>query len=237
MNAQFTGNLEAACELHERCAAMCRELGFASLRARALQLLGIARLDLGDLTAARAALQEGLPASVASATASSSPIGLTGFAGLAAKTGKHRMALRLAGAAEAYRDTYESALPEPNRAYLDSWLAPSLKTVGAAAARLIAEGRQMTLTAALEYALANEPEEAWRPGPRQALTRRETRSRHAGGPWPDQPRHRRPAVPVGPHGRSARRPHPDQAGLPHPHPAGSLGARGRTAGRKYVVAK
>ncbi len=87
------------------------------------------------------------------------------------------MALRLAGAAEGYRvrDTHESALPEPNRAYLESWLAPSLRAVGTAAAGLIAEGRQMTLTAALECALADEPEETWRPGPpRQALTRRET---------------------------------------------------------------
>ena len=174
LNAQFTGNLEAACELHERCVALCRELGFESLGARALQPLGIARLELGDLTGARTALQQGLPASVAVGDRFIIPIGLSGFAGLAAKTGKHRMALRLAGAAEAYRDTYESALPEPVRAYLDSWLAPALKTVGAAAARLIAEGRQMTLTAALEYALADEPEEAWRPGPRQALTRRET---------------------------------------------------------------
>jgi non-specific serine/threonine protein kinase len=80
------------------------------------------------------------------------------------------MALRLAGAAEAYRDAYESALPEPNRAYLGSWLAPSFKAVGAAAARFLAEGRQMTLPEALEYALTNEPEEAWRT---QALTRRE----------------------------------------------------------------
>ena len=32
----------------------------------------------------------------------------------------------------------------------------------------------MTLSAARQYALANEPEEAWRPGPRQTLTRRET---------------------------------------------------------------
>jgi len=174
LHAQFTGSLEAACDLHERCVAMCRELGFASLRARALQLLGIARLLLGDLTAARAALQEGLPASVGLGDRFVIPVGLTGFAGLAARTGKHRMALRLAGAAEAYRDTHESALPEPNRAYLESWLAPSLKTVGATAARFIAEGQQMTLTAALEYALANEPEEARRPGPRQTLTRRET---------------------------------------------------------------
>jgi DNA-binding NarL/FixJ family response regulator len=61
-------------------------------------------------------------------------------------------------------------LPEPIRAYLECWLAPALKKAGAAAPRLIAEGRQMTLTAALEYALADEREEAWRP----ALTRRET---------------------------------------------------------------
>jgi DNA-binding CsgD family transcriptional regulator len=54
-----------------------------------------------------------------------------------------------------------------------SWLAPSLRKVGAAAARFIAEGRQMTLTAALECARADKPGPAWRPGPRQALTRRE----------------------------------------------------------------
>jgi predicted ATPase/DNA-binding CsgD family transcriptional regulator len=173
LNAQFTGSLEAACGFHERCAALCRELGFESLRARSLQMLGTARLDLGHLTAARAALQEGLPASVGLGDRFPIAIGLSGCAGLAAKTGKHRMALRLAGAAEAYLDAYESALPEPVRANLDSWLAPSLRTAGAAAARLMAEGRQLTLTAAVEYALTKEPEEAWRTGPGQALTRRE----------------------------------------------------------------
>ncbi len=171
--AQFTGNLGAARDRHERCAAMCREVGFASLRARTLQLLGIARVDLGDLKAARAALQEGLPVSVDLGDRFVIPVGLSGFAGLAAKSGKHRMALRLAAAAQAYRDACETALPEPNRAYLDSWLAPSLRSVGAAGPRLLAEGRQMTLTAAVECALANEPEETWRAGPRQALTRRE----------------------------------------------------------------
>ncbi len=173
LSAQFTGRAEAACELHERCVARCRELGFESLRARALQLLGIVRVDLGDLTAARAALREGLTTSVALGDRFVIPIGLSGFAGLAAKTGKHRMALRLAGASEAYRDAFASAFPEPNRAYLDSWLAPSLRAVGRAAAGLLAEGRQMTLTAALECALANEPEEAWRTRPGPGLTRRE----------------------------------------------------------------
>jgi predicted ATPase/DNA-binding CsgD family transcriptional regulator len=170
--AQFTGRLDTACDLHERCVARCRELGFPSLRARALLLLGVARLELGDLDAARAALREGLPVSVSIGDRFMIPVGLTGFAGLAAKSGKHRMALRLSGAAEACRDAYQAALPEPNRVYLESWLAPSLKT-GAAAARFVAEGRQLTLTAAVDHALADEPEDAWRPGPGQALTRRE----------------------------------------------------------------
>jgi predicted ATPase/DNA-binding CsgD family transcriptional regulator len=174
LNAQFTGNLEAACGLHERCVALCRELGFDSVGARALQNIGITRLELGDLTAARTALQQGLQASVAVGDRFIIPVGLAGFAGLAAKTGRHRMALRLSGAAEASRDTYGSALPAPLRAYLESWLAPALKKAGAAAARLVAEGRQMTVTAALEYALADEPGEAWRPGAGRALTRRET---------------------------------------------------------------
>jgi predicted ATPase/DNA-binding CsgD family transcriptional regulator len=174
LNAQFTGKLEAACGLHERCVALCRELGFDSIGARALQNIGITRLELGDLTAARTALREGLSASVALGDRFIIPIGLTGFAGLAARTGNHRMALRLAGAAEACRGIYESAMPEALRAYLEDWLAPALKTAGAAAPRLVAEGRQMTVTAALEYALADDAEEAWRPGPQQALTRRET---------------------------------------------------------------
>jgi DNA-binding NarL/FixJ family response regulator len=65
--------------------------------------------------------------------------------------------------------------PEPLRVYLEGWLAPALATAGAAAATgLLAAGRQMTLTAALEYALAGDPDEARRPGPRPTLTRRET---------------------------------------------------------------
>jgi non-specific serine/threonine protein kinase len=130
-------------------------------------------VDLGDLKAARAALEEGLTASVGLGDRFVIPIGMSGFAGLAAKTGKHRMALRLAGASEGYREAFESAFPEPNRAYLASWLAPSMRVVGRAAAGFVAEGRQMTVTAALEYALANEPEQAWRAGPGPGLTRRE----------------------------------------------------------------
>ena len=172
--ALFTDQLEAACELFGRCAAMCRELGFQPLGARALQLLGIARLDLGDLKAARAALKEALPVAVEIGDRWAIPIGLSGFAGLAARTGRPRLALRLAGAAEACREANEFATPEPHLTDLDRWLTPSRKAVGGAAARILAQGRQMTLQEAVACALANEPEDARRPGPRRTLTNRET---------------------------------------------------------------
>jgi non-specific serine/threonine protein kinase len=171
--AQFTDQLEAACNLFARGVAMCRELGYRSLGARILQLLGIARLDLGELSAARTALEEALPVAIDIGDRWIIPVGLSGFAGLAARTGRPRLALRLAGAAEAYRETNEFSTPEPVRANLDRWLTPSRKTVGAAAARVVAEGREMSLEEAVACALANEPEQAWRSGPRRTLTRRE----------------------------------------------------------------
>jgi hypothetical protein len=63
----------------------------------------------------------------------------------------------------------------------------------------------MTLPAALEYTLANEPEEAWRTGPGQALTRRAAEVAVLAARGLTKARHRRPAVPTGPHGRGARR--------------------------------
>ena len=89
-------------------------VGFASLRARTLQPLGIARVDLGDLKVARAALQEGLSVSVDLGDRFVILVGLSGFAGLAAKSGS------TAGApagrrAQAYRDACAHALPEPIR--------------------------------------------------------------------------------------------------------------------------
>ena len=171
--AQFTGQLEAACDSFARCAAMCSELGLASDAARVLQMLGTARLELGDLSGARAALEHALPVSIDIGDRWIVPIGLAGFAGLAAKTGRPRLALRLAGAAEAYQEVNELSLPGPVREMLDRWLTPARGTVGAAAARLLAEGRQLGPEEAVSRALANVPEDAWRAGPRRTLSRRE----------------------------------------------------------------
>ncbi|HEY2638872.1 MAG TPA: response regulator transcription factor, partial [Streptosporangiaceae bacterium] len=172
--AMFTDQLDAACGLFTRCEALCAELGFPSVQARALQLLGIARLDLGDLKAAAAALRQGLPLTLEIGDRFVIPIGLSGFAGLAATTERPREALRLAGAAIAYSETNEFTLPDVLHANLNRWLRPSRQTVGeATAARLIAEGRQMPFPAVVACALAVEPEPAEPLAGRPALTRRE----------------------------------------------------------------
>ena len=93
----------------------------------------------------------------------------------------------------------------------------------------------MPFPAVVACALAVEPEPAEPPGARPVANPPRGRGRGAGRARAHEPGHRRPALPVGPHGRGPCRPHPDQAGLPYPHSASGLGARGRPAGRKYVV--
>jgi non-specific serine/threonine protein kinase len=173
LSAQFTGRLDAACDLFARCAAMSAGLGLEPLSARARQVLGCALLDLGRLSAARAALEEGLPGSMDVGDRWIVPIGLAGFAGHAAKTGRPRLALRLAGAAEAYQDVNEFTMPGPIREMVDRWLAPASSTLGPAAARLLAAGRRLGPEDAVGLALANAPEEALGRGPRRSLTHRE----------------------------------------------------------------
>jgi non-specific serine/threonine protein kinase len=137
-------------------------------------MLGITRLDLGDLKAAAAALRQGLPLTLEIGDRFIVPIGLSGFAGLAARTERPREALRLAGAAIAYSETNEFTLPDVLHALLDGWLGPSRRAMGeATAARLIAEGRQMPFPAVVARALAVESEPADPSGTRQTLTRRE----------------------------------------------------------------
>jgi predicted ATPase/DNA-binding CsgD family transcriptional regulator len=171
--AQFSGRLEDACDLFARCAALSAELGLEPLNARAKLVLGCALVDLGKLSAARAALAEGLPQSMDVGDRWVIPIGLTGFAGHAAKTGRPRLALRLAGAAEAYQDANKFTMPGPIGEMLDRWLAPARSAAGSGATRLLAGGRRLSPKEAVGLALANEPEEAPRPGPRRTLTRRE----------------------------------------------------------------
>ncbi|MDQ6742769.1 MAG: LuxR family transcriptional regulator, partial [Candidatus Dormibacteraeota bacterium] len=171
--AQFTEQPQLACDRFNECIRMATELRIDSLAARASQLLGIVRLDMGELAPARTALEQGLPVALELGDRFVVPIGLGGFASLAARTGKPRQAVRLAGAAAAYSETNHFSVPAVMQALLDRALAPVRKTLGVGAANLFAEGRRMKVEEAVASALANEPEEAWRPGPRRTLTRRE----------------------------------------------------------------
>jgi non-specific serine/threonine protein kinase len=96
------------------------------------------------------------------------------MAGLAAKSGRPRLALKLAGAAAAYEEVNQTHLPDPLRALLEEWLAPARRAVGGASARLFAEGRRMTLEDAVAQAMADKPEDPWRVGLGSSLTQRET---------------------------------------------------------------
>ena len=171
--ALLTGQLEAACGLFDRCAAMAAALDLEPLSARARLMLGFPLLDLGELAAARAALAESFPVCMDVGDRWVVQIGLAGFAGLAAKTGRPRLALRLAGAGDAYRDANEFSMPEPIAEIVGRWLAPARAKAGRAAERLVADGRRLSPEQAVDLVLASEPDNAPPPGARQALTRRE----------------------------------------------------------------
>jgi predicted ATPase len=171
--ALLTGRLAAACGLFDRCAAMAAELGLAPLSGRARQMLGFSLLDLGKPAVARAALAEGFPISMEVGDRWIVQIGLAGFIGLAVKTGRFRLALRLAGACEAYRDANEFSMPIPIEEIVQRWLALARAKAGRAGERLIAEGRRLSPEEAVGLVLANEPDDATPRAIRQALTRRE----------------------------------------------------------------
>jgi predicted ATPase/DNA-binding CsgD family transcriptional regulator len=171
--ALLTGQPEAAGGLFDRCAAMAAALDLEPLSARARQMLGFPLLDLGELAAARAALAEGFPVCMDVGDRWVVQIGLAGFAGLAAKTGRPRLALRLAGAGDAYRDANEFSMPEPIAEIIGRWLAPARAKAGRAAERLVADGRRLSPQQAVDLVLASEPDDAPPPASRQALTRRE----------------------------------------------------------------
>jgi predicted ATPase/DNA-binding CsgD family transcriptional regulator len=171
--ALLTGRLETACGLFARCTAMAAELGLEPLNARARQMLGFPLLELGELAAARAALAESFPVCMEVGDRWVVQIGLAGFIGLAAKTGRPRLALRLAGAGHAYRDANEFSMPVPIEEIVDRWLAPARARAGRSAERLVEEGRRLTPEEAVDLVLANEPDDAPPPGSRPRLTRRE----------------------------------------------------------------
>jgi predicted ATPase/DNA-binding CsgD family transcriptional regulator len=173
LTAQFSGQLEEACARHERCVETARAAGYRSVGARSLQMLGHARLELGDIRGARRALEEALPTCLELGDRWVVPLVMAGFAEVAACTGRPRRALRLAGVARGLCEAGQFSMPGVVQARLERWLAPARRQLGSAAAQVASEGERMSLAEAAAYALADEPEDTWRSGPRRTLTRRE----------------------------------------------------------------
>ena len=171
--AHFTGQLEEACARYGRSVELCRAVGFRSVGARSLQLLGHIPPRAGRHPRGAQRVRGG-PADVPRARG---PLGCPHRHGrLRRGGGPHRPA----PAGPAAGGSGAGALrgrPVQHaggvEAQLERWLAPARNQLGSAAAQVMAEGRQMSLAEAVSYALADEPEEAWRGGPRRTLTRRE----------------------------------------------------------------
>ena len=109
--------------------------------------------------------RRGVPAIVDLGDRFAIPVGLSALAGLAAKDGRPRAALMLAGAAAEYEQVNHTYRPQAMRAFLDQWLAPVRTAVGAAAAKLLDEGRRLPLDEAVALGLDDQPEDRWRAGP------------------------------------------------------------------------
>jgi predicted ATPase/DNA-binding CsgD family transcriptional regulator len=172
--ARDAGELAAACEVLTRSAQRSAELGLPALELRAVHVLGIASVGLGDLSAARTALRRAVPALVELGDRFSILAGLYGLSGLAAESGKPRLALRLAGAAANYGEVHQVSAPMALLDNVDQWLKPARTAVGSAASRLLADGRAMTLDEAVARALADEPDDRWPVQAGSMLTRRES---------------------------------------------------------------
>jgi predicted ATPase/DNA-binding CsgD family transcriptional regulator len=154
----FEEQIDVAREKFEHCAELALALELPAVRARALQLVGVCQLEVGDLDSARRTLAEGVPAVADLGDRFAIPVGLTALAGLAALRGRARTALRLAGAAAAYEDVNHTYRPQAMRRFLDRWLEPARAAAGSAAPRLFDEGRRLGLEEAITLGLDDTPE-------------------------------------------------------------------------------
>ena len=171
--AFFDDDLGIAIERFEGCAQLSAARGLPAVEARAQMLLGVSRLERGDVQGAKAALAKGVPAIADIGDRFAIPVGVSALAGLAAKGGRPRAALMLAGAAAAYEEVNQTHRPQKVRSMLDAWLAPIRRKAGATTQKLSGRGRELTLGEAIKLGLDDQPEDAWRAGASPALTGRE----------------------------------------------------------------
>ena len=156
----------AACAALEQCVELCGDLGLTNLRARTLQLLGIAHIRGGNFAEARAALAAGVPTVVESGDRFGSPSGL-------ARSSCCRWQPRASGwrCVWRVRVTHSRVSTGDGAAAIAAsdrpMAGPGALQDGASVADTTRdEGRGMTIEQAVKAALANDVERPWQ-GPRR----------------------------------------------------------------------
>jgi predicted ATPase/DNA-binding CsgD family transcriptional regulator len=137
--------------------AILREIGARPEIARCLAGLGRVAMDLGAIEQARRHLTRSLRLSHATGARIGVARGLEAFAALAGREGQADLAVQLAAAAAALRET--AGLPAVAGARVEKYLAPARSLLGdAAVARLWASGQAMDSEAAIVLALGTPPD-------------------------------------------------------------------------------
>ena len=223
--------------------AILREIGARPEIARCLAGLGRVAMDLGAIEQARRHLTRSLRLSHATGARIGVARGLEAFAALTGHEGRPELAVQLAAAATALRET--AGLPPLSGARVEAYLAPARRLGDAAVARLWASGRALTSEAAVALAL-DAPVSVSGSAQRKGPGRREpgadrggplpggrgaaeladparVRDRRAGGRRPVQQGHRGRALHQPHHRGQARRQHHGQAGLQLAQPDRGVG--------------
>ena len=131
--------------------AILREIGARPEIARCLAGLGRVAMDLGAFEQARRHLTRSLRLSHATGARIGVARGLEAFAALTGHEGRPELAVQLAAAAAALRET--AGLPPLSGARVEAYLAPARRLGDAAVARLWASGLALTSEAAVALAL------------------------------------------------------------------------------------
>jgi hypothetical protein len=153
LNEWYAGNPVHSVKLLQRSLDLLVELGDRTLSLRPMFCLGAIAFERGDVAEARERWKKAIALSSELRDTWTLAFELDCFAALAAHESQPERAMTLTGAAEMIRSRYAVAWPPPWRAKIEHWVAPARAELGTVSDRAIAQGRSMTLDAAIAYAM------------------------------------------------------------------------------------